>query len=151
MRPRAMSVSRRASFAAGIAAVRRQKKRANMGPRDIVEEAEGCYHNLKHSVRRLLIRCCLQVKMIRMTPITSPSSPGATPLRVQGRQRPARSETGTAVKTASTDQSQKCKRKSELSQKSRSRKSIYGQQTLFVTMGSYQRDPPTSRMEPSYP
>ena len=48
MRPRAMSVSRRASFAAGIAAVRRQKKRANMGPRDIVEEAEGCYH-LKHS------------------------------------------------------------------------------------------------------
>ena len=48
MWPRAMSVSRRASFAAGIAAVRRQKKRANMGPRDIVEEAEGCYH-LNHS------------------------------------------------------------------------------------------------------
>ena len=42
VRPRAMSVSRRASFAAGIAAVRRQKKRrGDMGPRDIIEEAEG--------------------------------------------------------------------------------------------------------------
>ena len=156
-----MSVSRRASFAAGIAAVRRQKKRANMGPRDIVEEAAEGEHYL--NIRKVCITrantgsktlkpIVFQVKMIRMTPTTSPSSPGAILLRLRVTRRQGESAMGMeAVKMASTDQNLKCKRKSELSPKSHWRKSIYGQPILFVTMASYQRDPLISRMVHSCP